>query len=526
MSFLRPTITSRWTAPSALVAEVLAVTALAVFAFAVRFPFFMLIPRFTDEVRFYQWAARINAGEPWPLVYEGTGYNGPLLLWLLAAARWIRPAVDTPRLLILLLGVSGVLFLYAAGRVLHGRMAGFFSAALLAASFVPILVFSHVAWFVSMAFWLLLLALWMVAIAGTAGKGWALVFAALAMGLSVQQYPLMAAFAPGMALWLAFEPEGRRIIRSRWAFAAVLVGLVAYSPVALHHAPRLLGGGPLDLSGGYNQVLRNVAEESYLDGMGLMAHSIVEGLAGASHGGSFPAGSDPLAWAISALVVAGLIVSLWVGHRLPAILALTSAVLIPIVIRDYDFPMRTRYVAVMFPALYLGVGIALSIAWRWVSAHRPSARPFAGAAICVALAVAVLMPVQRLKSYYDGKVEVGRTNERILAVAEYLERADEPIVLDGEITSSNTRSGNPSNVLTALCIWHALECTRHDDPAGLDDDLRQRSQSALVVVADEHFEALSARDRLTPVPGLAVPAINDVVGYGVYRLGGEGTAGP
>jgi hypothetical protein len=217
------------------------------------------------------------------------------------------------------------------------------------------------------------------------------------------------------------------------------------------------------------------------------------------------------------LALAGLVYSARRGESLPALLFVFATLLTPILIRDYDFPMRTRYAAIVFPALYLGLGAAVSMLVCDLKTRSLAAQIVVACMLLAALGLAAVVPLVRLGQYYDGQVAVGRTNEALLRVLAYSREAHLPVVLDGKILSTNTVNGNPSNVLEALFQWQNIEVHRLDSVEGLGQYLHAQATPVLVIVSDAHLAQLGMGDRLFPEPGGMVSAINDVEGYGLYR---------
>lgn len=67
-------------------------------ALLIRLPYLQQIPRFNDEVTLWRFAMELGQpGAALPLVFEDTGYNGALLIYLLAALHKLSQAVWAPR---------------------------------------------------------------------------------------------------------------------------------------------------------------------------------------------------------------------------------------------------------------------------------------------------------------------------------------------------------------------------------------------------------------------------------------------
>jgi hypothetical protein len=134
--------------------------ALAVLAFAVRWPNLHYIPQFTDEVFDAQVSYGIWEGKR-PLIGVNA-YTGAFYYYVLAGVFWLfGPSIYAPRLLVLVLGVGAVLATALVGaelgrRAASGADAGTVRAArwigalvgggLLATSAVHVLTNSHLAW--------------------------------------------------------------------------------------------------------------------------------------------------------------------------------------------------------------------------------------------------------------------------------------------------------------------------------------------------------------------------------------------
>lgn len=506
----------RWR-DAALAGGVLAAAAL------IRWPYLHRIPRYTDEVTLWRVAVDIQAHGARPIVFEDTGYNGAILLYLLAATRAVAPVVETPRLLALAIGSLAVLATYLFGTALGGRRAGAVGAAFFAVTLTPVVTFSHVLHMTALALPLQVFGWYAAVRAAATGRGAWLLAAGALVGLAIQSHPLCAAFVPGLALWLCRRPRGRRLVAGRWGAAAAIAALAAVSPLVIHHLPPLLGTADSRVAGAGEGLTDAWAEVAYPRGVVNFAASLADAITGARHDAADPLRRDGFGW----LLLAGAAGAVACAARrrrgdLPLWLLASAAVCMPAVMREYDNTLLARYTGLALPAVHVAVGLAVDRGLRRAAVSPGLARHRAAAAAAVVAATLALAGLgARLAGYYAGELAGDRTNDDILAIADAAERADLAIVLDGDIRRTDGRGTGPSGELHGIFAWRGVQMKKWSTPKRLDDYLLAISWPARVIVADDTLHHIRARRQLDRVPGHHVPPVSDVEGWGLYHLPGD-----
>lgn len=488
---------------------------LLLLAIAVRLPELQQIPRFTDEVRRMIWSARIAEGGFWPLAFKN-GYNGPLLMYLTAAGLKVHPSPETPRLVTMLVGSLAVPVAYGAGRALAGRVAGVVTAALLATSFIPVVVFGHVNWAITLGSGLLVAAWWAAAAAARDGGRRPLVAAGALAGLAVQCHPVAAFGLPGVAAWLAAQPAAVRGRLRRAAPAALGAAALAYSPIVAHHLLQWRRDGTSVLT-----TTRDVRDggvlnvERYGDGLRELGGSLVDALSGAGHHAGDPWPADALAVTWVVLAAAAIAWCLARGPRLPVAILASVVLFQPLVIRAYNFPLSARYSGIVVPAVYLALAAGAAHLWSRAGAAGPPHRGVGRAIVTAAVAGLAVASAMRTFEFYGRERSAGKTNDAILALAAAC--ADGPVVLDDAIDAQYSASGQISRILEALLLLQGTPHDKRETAAELDSALDGRTTPACVIVSDAHRAAMRRGRELAGVPPHAVPPGDDGDGFGLYR---------
>lgn len=511
----------------------------------VRWPYLHRIPRYTDEVTLWRLAVDIHAHGARPIVFEDTGYNGAILLYLLAAARAVAPVIETPRLLALAIGSLGVAATYLFAAVLGGRRAGIVAAAFMAVTLTPVVTYSHVLHMTALALPLQVLGWCAAARAAATGRGAWLAAAGALVGLAVQTHPLCAAFVPGLAVWLWRRPRGRELATGRWAVAAAVAGGIAVSPLAVYHLPSMVGAAESRVTGAAEGLQESWTDVSYVRGVANFAHSLADGVSSARHDPASPLARDAFAWLLLAGAAAAAAYAARHASALPLWLVASAALCMPAVMREYDNTLLARYAGLALPAVHAAVGLAVDRVLRRatpatgaatgagaaasrvgggppeIRGARPRFAP-ATSAVTIALVGAALVGLAaRLAGYYAAEIAGDRTNDDIVAIADAADQADLSIVLDGGIRRTDGRGTGPSGELHGIFAWRGVEMKKWSTPKRLDDYLLAISWPAHVIVADDTLHQIRARRELDRVPSLYVPPVADVEGWGLYHLPGD-----
>lgn len=499
-----------WLREVGVAALVLAVAVL------IRWPYLQQIPRFNDEVTLWREAVAVQDDGARPLVFEDTGYNGALLIYVLAAARALSRDLATPRLMALVVGSGGVLALYLAGRALHSRLAGLVAAALFGVTMTSVLVYSHVLHMVGLAILFQLLGWWAAIRAARDGRGGWLVVAAALTGLAAQTHPLSVTFVPGLLVWLWLQPLGRGLLRSRWALFSALALLLALSPIIAYHLPTLLGESNSRLAGAGRRISEGWGLSTYPGGVASLARTLVDTASGVRHDETFAVWGDPLALVMAVLAVVSLI---YISPRqpLPLCLTLSALVCMPVAVRDFNTTLLGRYAGLAVPALYLAMGVAAAMLVQ-ADGRSPSRTLARRLAMTLALLGVLAGMTLRLTTFYSDEVAANRTNADFFATVAAVDRDGWPVVLDGSIKRTNGQGTGPSGVLRGMFAWQGHDIKRESTPDQLDAYLRAITWPANLIVADDTLAGLSVRRQLQPVPGRQVAPLPDVKGWGLYHF--------
>ncbi len=486
-------------------------------ALLIRWPYLQQIPRFNDEVTIWRTAVGVVNGGDRPLVFSDTGYNGPLVIYLLAAARVMSSALQTPRILTVLLGSAGVLAVYLFARALYGRLAGLIAAALFAVSLTPVVVFSHVLHMGVLAIVLQVLGWWAAVRAVSTARATWLIAAAALTGLAVQTHPLCAVFVPGLVVWLWLQPNGRCLLWGRWGILAGLTMVLAYTPIIAYHLPTLFGGSRSRLVGASSNVAEGWGETAYPLGIVNLALSFVDVLSSARHGVDFPWQADGLALLMAAVALAGLIYSAR-RQSLPLWLVGSALVFMPVLVREYNNTLLGRYSGLAMPAIVAAIGGAAAMLLRegigkrrnWLAAQR------LGVGLLIVVMLAGL--TTRLVGYYAAEQAANRTNADFFAVVVDVERTGQPVVLDNNIKRTDGEGTGPSSVLDGMFAWRGVEVKRLGTAEKLDNYLRAISWPAQVIVSDETLNQMATQPKFGPAQVRDIAPLSDVNAWGLYQF--------
>ncbi len=447
-------------------------------AAAVRLPYLQQIPMFTDETATMAFAARLARGEPPGLVSNDT-YIGPLHHLILAAGFRLGGDLTWPRELALILGslTAGLTYLLGASlsagaRRRRGRWrergpaeqppaletnsadtavgwpdraAGLVGAILLAVSFVPVVVNSHVAWSnMATPFWI---ALMLIALSEAHRRDdpRRLLPSGVLAGLALQTHPSALVYLLGGAAYVAWMRPAW--FRGRWPWLAALAAVLATGNLWAYNL-RTGGQSLADAAGkdyafsawsGWGQYLANAREALR------MAYQLVTSTFLGADPEQGNAALDPLLRAPGAILygLVALIAILATARRQPlaALSWLVALAVLPFVHQGYRYYLHGRYMAPLLPATYATMGLFLV----WIVARYPRRRPWwPGLAVLALLCVLVAHSLLGLRSFYARELAQDRTNARIWQVVTLLQEVSTealPVRLDRGLRNVGTIGG-------------------------------------------------------------------------------------
>lgn len=516
-----PTTAFRFTAVDALLTALLTLVGAAVRLYALQ-----LVPTLTDETDEIQFALRIAGGGFAPAV-SVDAYNGPLHHYLMAAGLALGGGAPWPRTLVMLLGALTVGLTYLLGVSLAAqaggresawpRLAGGIAAALMAVSFVPVVVNSHIAWSnATTPFWTTL-TLVILSEARRQARPALLVAAGVAAGLAVQTHPTAIIVLVGAAAWVAVTRPAW--LRTRWPWLALGAAILMVS--------NLIGYNVLTAGGSAEGAARR--DYAFTGGVGLSEYlANAQGFVGLAYqmvGSTFVStlGGDAGAAAMrSPAVILYAVVAvtavLYTARRagLPLACWLAALALLPIINRAYDSHISARYMAPLLPPTFaamgalLAAGVAMLRGGSW-------ARLAVGAAAATLAMLLVVYPAARLNNYYFFELADGRNNARLWQLVDAVRgpgQAGTPILLDRGLRDARLDAGG--HVYKALGTLLDLERVPHQNPRV--EELPTAPDGALLVLTDAQREALASILRLTPVDVGAPPLPAAPGGYWLYRV--------
>ncbi len=481
----------------------------------VRWRNLQLVPMFTFESADVLLAARIAREGTRPLVSLTDSYMGPLFHYMLAAGFGLGGELGWPRVFVLVMGSLTVGLTYVlganlaslaisestAGRRGRIRLAGVLAALLMAVSFVPVVVNSHVDWSNSITpFWTTLF-LVIVVEAVRRGRPSLLIAAGVTGGLALQTHPSAIAILLGGGLWIALAKPKWLRTPAPWLAAAVAVlavGNLVYFNVAT-------GGASVDRA--------SVRHYAYTGGAGAREYaSNMAGFLRQSYqtvGSTFLAtdaqDADPRAMAgalrqpgailygVVVLVALAKMVSSGRLASMPAMCWLVALVVLPYFNRGWHHYVLGRYLSPLLAPTFAAMGVVLAAGL----VTRPvRAKTLATAALCVVL---VAYPLVRLDRFYDGEEQAGRTNARVWQLAEalrHLGTEENPILLDEGLKELEFPEG--SDARRSLDLLLRVAGTPHRTRE--DHELVAAPEGAYLVLSETTHRRLEARLYLESLP--------------------------
>ena len=530
-------------------------------AAAVRLPYLQLVPVISDEA-FEVLAAQGMVGGKfiWFGPFDPTA--GPLVTWLLALAVWLfGSSAYLARTVTLVSGVLTVGLVYLLGRslakaaatnlasgagttpgealidtrVFHGRVAGLTAGLLLALSPVHTIVNSHIAWSNSATPLFATATFLALHAAVRRGDGRLLVLGGFLYGLALQTHISMLVVIPGLLIWFLARRDAirgnRAWLRRPWPYLAVGAAALGYGNMIVYNV--VSRGGLLA-----DAQLHTYAWEpnptliSYLDRLAALLANL-----GQTIGGQVPRVADPLAGLAVGLLVAWLLAALvyaaWRGEWLPALVLLSTALIMPYFNKRYDGLLSQRYTAFLLPLCFATMGaLAGEVAGLWRRARRSAGLAAgegivtrrawskqAAAVLAVGLMlIAAIYPIRNTLAYYSAETRAGRDNRLTLAFTEYLKTSLPPGAALYISSGLRDKADGPGyRFLRAIYYYLTMERVEHrilelpDIAAQLE---AAPGQAAWLVLTADDYQTLGQRFKLEPVVGgPAVPTGGYVAGY-------------
>jgi len=409
----------------------------------------MDVPEFTDEIVEVQRAVPIARGEDFPLVnvsaYIGAWHN------YLTAGALVLSGFDltAARLLSLVFGMLTVLLTYALARELGcSRPVAFFAAVLLCVSGAHVVVGSRLAisnattpFYTTLASILILRSL-------NRGDPRLLVIGAFVAGLALQTHPMAIVLVATLAGYYLWHERTRLRSIARWIALALVVFLLAYSPVLIYNLQR----GPRTVSVTFERSQSYLKDESLTPKLYAQNLSqLVLGLSGAlasrfeleEQRARLKVPTDLGIWLTAALALAALAWSARRGMAVVPLLTLTTALSLPLLNGKYELIGSSRYLFPLLPFIYAAEAHLLVAALVWakrrlqVSSSAPNGRMYlkaAGVGLGAAALAAwsVLAQLVRTDAYEREVSDVSPNRARVALVAQIDEvrRPGELVLLD------------------------------------------------------------------------------------------------
>lgn len=481
--------------------DLLALLALLGLAWAARYPYLWVVPRFRDETFNALRALDIYRGKLVALtdveLYMGSFYN-----YVVAAAFYpFGPTIYLARLVVALFGVATVGCAYMLGREVGGRRQGVLAAALLLTNAVHIAAMGHVGFSANIAPFFTTLGFWLLHRAVVRKSGRTLVAAGFAWGMALHTHPISIGFLPGAGLWLLWK--GGHFFKTRWLYAAILLFLVAYAPMiafniqtggeSLRHALYTANERPDYARNRPTQLTPSVYLSRQMDYWDMAYHTLGGAL---DRRGLFGVSVvDPSLVLIAALSTVGLFWAARRGYALPLLVVVTFSVILPVFnAAHYDVIGDGRYFAPALPLIYTAVALTLSDVAMALRRRLPAGSSLklpelAIAAVALLLVVAPLAPLAR---YYQRFADAEPTNASLIRAVERIEAVrnhDEVVILDDNLNDRKVANSSPWDEASIFRVLRFIMEFK-DIPyqiVDLDDDalaaLARNGSSSIAVIA-------------------------------------------
>ena len=509
--------------------DVLVVWALVALAGAVRWPYLLLSPQFPSVSDAILAALEMAEGRALYL-HDSAPYLGAPFIWLLALVyRVFGPSLEVTLLVPWAIGALTVVPTYLLGRELAGRLGGLFAAALLATAGAHVVVSSHVALSHSLTPLCSTFTLWLLARAVVRQSGPSLALAGLGAGISLQTHPTVFPLLAGSAVAaLLVRPAW---LRTRWPYVALLLVVVGYSTLLVHHV-RTGFEVVADIESKQDQYLEGGEEAGdaadrglYLTNLTSLSVSLARMASGEINERESRTDylSDPWVVSYPVLAVLGALIAARRGNPL-LLVALALAVFWPPLLSGKYRPILDgRYLMPDLPVIFVDIAVIFGALASLVMRGIPAVR-LAGGAVLLAGAVALIVhPLLLLESFYEESQEDGFSNALYLRTMDQVQaarQADEPVLLDPQLASVKSTGGGKAS--SSFAFLFALAQIPSDP---LDTSVRPGQPAKSVELAGRlailHRSTADRMDdtmRLEPLDGKRLSG-KDSPSYRAYRIG-------
>ena len=523
--------------------------ALCAVAAAVRWPYLMRLPKFTDETVEVRWVFQIVEGQALPLTAFDP-YYGPIHAYILAAAfKIFGYHMILPRLVSLIFGALTVGATYLLGRELAGRWVGALGAALLLTAPQHIVVNSHIAWenattpfYTTLCCWAFVRYVneeWRIENLESAGRpGWHsvawLVLCGFLFGLSVQTHP--GTIVLGVGLALAFLWHAWRTVRASsfqhsqffilHSALASLTALIAYSPVLIYNLTNDLAAvGKVASSRNY-AFESNPTLETYGRNLRELVYALLRLISNPFRIPETFVGylTSPYLLLMAGLCLGGLTLLARRGQVLPLCVLLGTLVALPRFNRAYGgadadqigdrYLLTGRYITYFLPLANIAIAVAVIalIAAVWRALPRRWRDP-AIALPAVLVPLLVLYPLQPLARYYAHEGAKDPNSASFMATMAAIDTARgprTPVWIDKQFEKTLLNDGSQAlDVLDYLLILNRVPHRIVDDPAA---EIARVAPTLDPNDRESHPIIVMSRDRCWPLRGqIAMERISDTL---------------
>lgn len=443
-------LSGRWLTQAAAVdAAVVAVVWIG--AYALRWVNLQTVPVPTDELDDVLFSLPILLGRWLPLTnfdtFNGSLYNVLLALWLKVVG--LHPA--SPRLLGWL--VSGVISpaTYALGRAVGGRPAGLIAGALMATAPAEILN-GRITYSNSMTPLFTTVALALLVSAINRRDGRLLALAGLAGGAALQTHISTVAMAPGGLLAVAVARGWAR--RFVWGAVAAAGVLLVEGPVVLYNLTT--GFASVTYALGHRDRADQAAALTlarYGSNLARLFAGLLRALSGWMNDRyQVPVPLiHPVVLITAGVALVGLAALVWRRRWAVLLPSATFVLILPLVNSKYEPTIvNARYLMLLLPVVFAGVGAAIAGAWCRLADRR------ARTALVVGTVILVVSPLWLLGGYFESARARDLTGEPMVNATGYLaEHAEgQPVLVDEGLANAYGYGGAHalSTIVTMLTL--------------------------------------------------------------------------